>query len=475
MRKRMIQEDESRANIPDMQLSDDDSHLVDHIHHLIKDWQALPKKDQEPYLNVPSEHAKHPIPSVLNRYQVRLTHQIVRNQYPNLKTQGMGSFVQITNPTAQAQEDEKVIREKKRELEISNAIGFRWIMEAIMGGDISKLPHHYVVAGHPPEQTPKDVQEFISRLQKKLRKQTRAVVGHNCLTDVINLYRCFIGDLPEKVEEFCTRLQELFPVVIDTKFIAGLGNPRYLDTSLQAVESDLASVDVPQIHLPTEFLRYAYSSSYHEAGFDSLVTAKIGLKIPGKLKRQHKDIKVLVQKFVPDKEETSQPKTQETQSAAGADSTGAGANETPGVASSIMDIIKDPVTAVKSLLTGTPENTKLKVSDSAASKPVLLPASVMPTTGAVIAAKEKGQRTTVVKGELQKLRDVSKKVNIYDLLEDEPEVEAPQIDERQRIADLVKEGKLMPQWEEDAEFWKLIANKLQANATQEGILDLTRR
>ncbi len=477
LRTKLIQHEQVRSNLPDMEPHDDDSSLIDHIKQSVKNWQALPKDDQESFLNIPSEDAKAPIPSTLTRYQVRLTHQTVRNEYPNLKTQGMGSFVQITNPTSEQQTNQKDIRAQERELKIANAIGFRWVLESIMGGDISKLPHYYVVAGHPPEQAPEDVQGFLDELQKKLRSQSRIVVGHNCMTDVLNLYRCFIGDLPENVEDFSAKLHELFPMIMDTKYVAHLGNKRWTDTSLKAVESDLCSVGLPQIHLPTDFDRYLFAANYHEAGFDSFVTAKIGLKMPGKLKREHQDIKPLVDKSAPVLEQKSVAKQEESNFDAALGSHADKTDQKQAMAKSIGDMIYGPVSTVKSVLNGATSTATQEVSSTSVVKKSspLIPASVLPTNGTVIATKEKSLSAQTSKNELQKLSTISKKRNIYDMLQDEPEdapEDEPPITEEQRIAELVKEGKLMPRWEEDADFWKLISNKLQANATQEGILDL---
>ncbi|KIX93195.1 uncharacterized protein Z520_11049 [Fonsecaea multimorphosa CBS 102226] len=477
VRKKMLEDEQLRSNIPDMKLKEEDACLVEHIKQSIDEWQTLPKGKQEAYLNIPAEDAKEPIPSELNRYQVRLTHQIVRNEYPNLKTQGMGHFVQITNPTSKQQASEKKEREQRRETEVANAIGFRWILEAILGGDISKIPHYYVVSAFPPEDQPKDVQAFLNQLQKTLQSQSRALVGHNCLTDVMNLYRCFIGDLPENVEDFSASLRDLFPIIIDTKYVAGLGNKRWADTSLRAVESDLASVALPEIHLPLHFDRYVHVANYHEAGFDSFVTAKIGLKLPAKLRREQKDVASLVERSARLAEEKTRatspkhagPTTTEVQE--GED------GHKQGVTRSLVDMIRAPVSTVKSMLTGAPS-----AVDQVSTTPVADGSSYMETnenevSDRVVATKEKSKPPPVSTGELQKLRNMSKKVNIFDMLEDDPtesSEEQLKINEQERIADLVKQGRLLPRWEEDAEFWQLISNKLQANATQEGILDLTK-
>ncbi|KAL2447511.1 hypothetical protein ABEF95_015943 [Exophiala dermatitidis] len=482
VRKKLLEDDQARANIPDMVLKEDDSPLVEHIRQSIKDWQATPKEKQEPYVNIPAENAKEPLPAALNRYQVRLTHQVVRNEYPKLKTQGMGHFVQITNPTAEQQANEKEVREQIREREVLNAVGFRWIIEAIMGGDVSRMPHRYVQAAHPEGKAPDNIQRFLDDLQAKLKSQQRAFIGHNCLTDLINLYRCFVDNLPERVEDFSARVQELFPLILDTKYIAGLGNKRWADTSLQAVETDIDTLDVPRFTFAPGFDRYLHTSTYHEAGFDSYVTAKIGLRIPGKLKRERKleELRGLVEASAPPPAEAPPPAVEKTQYELATEAVSESEAQKPGLTKAIVEAIKAPVTAVKSILVG-PESSNQGASG--ASLPRSRPGSAgeQAQTGTVKATEATQQVVQLPRLGLKKLKSMSQKSNIFDMLEDGvPEVSSQddtqkKFKEEQRIARMVKEGRLLPRWEEDAEFWKLISNKLQANACQEGILDLSRR
>ncbi|KAK5256862.1 hypothetical protein LTR40_009965, partial [Exophiala xenobiotica] len=134
VRQKLSEDDKVKSNLPDMILKDEDSVLVDHIKQSVNEWQSLPTEQQENYLNIPAEDAKDPIPSELSRYQVRLTHQIVRSEWPKLKTRGMGHFVQITKPTDEQQATYRDMRAQNREREIAHAVGFRWVIEAIMGG-----------------------------------------------------------------------------------------------------------------------------------------------------------------------------------------------------------------------------------------------------------------------------------------------------------------------------------------------------
>jgi len=466
VRQKLSDDDKVRSEIPDMILKDEDSVLVNHIKESVNEWQSLPTEEQENYLNIPAEDAQDPIPSELSRYQVRLTHQIVRNEWPKLKTRGMGHFVQITKPTDEQQASWRELRAQTREREIAHAVGFRWVIEAIMGGDISKLPHYYVEAAFPEGQAPKDIPGFLNQLQQDLRKGTRAFVGHNCLTDLINLYRCFIGDLPERVEDFSARVIELFPIVLDTKYLAGVGSKRWADTSLKAVESDLSSVGVPRIHLPPDFDRYLHAATYHEAGFDSFVTAKIGLKLPGKLKREVKDLDPPIGSSAPTMEETT------TTSAEAKVKDVAVESEVPkkGLTTSVVDVLKAPVTMAKSILIGSEHGTQESTSTHGSEK-----------GATVVVAKEKNQHTVASKPNSRSLQSVSRRSNIFDMLEDEPSEASEEQDAAQkhaetqrRIAEMVEKGELLPRWEEDGEFWKLISNRLQANACEEGILDMMR-
>ncbi|KAI1608372.1 poly(A)-specific ribonuclease [Exophiala viscosa] len=458
VRKKLIEDDRARSKIPDMTLKDDDSVLVEHIKQRVNEWQSLPKDEQEDYLNIPAEDAKDPIPSLLNRYQVRLTHQTVRNEYPKLKTQGMGHFVQITNPTAEQQANEKEVREDMREREVAHAVGFRWLLEAIMGGDLSKLPHFYVKAAFPEEKAPADIQGYLDSLQTQLKSRPRIFVGHNCLTDVINLYRCFIGDLPERVDDFKAGLHELFPFILDTKYVAGIGSKRWADTSLQSVESDLSSVEVPRIHLPQGFDHYLHAANYHEAGFDSFVTGKIGLKLIGKLKREGKEIKTLT--------ERSDTAVVEEKSPA---QSGGGQRH---LKTSVVEVLTAPLYAAKSILTGSDNSTQQLAGSATAADPT--------ESTVVTSSKREGQQAQGLSGERKKVKTVSQKSNIFNMLEDgppevseEPDADEEEAENQRRIAEMVKKGELLPRWEEDADFWKLVSNKLQANACEEGVLDIS--
>jgi len=480
----MIDDEEARSNLPDMILKDEEAVLVDYIKQSINDWLALPKDDQEGYLNLPGEGVKDPIASTFNRYQIRLVHQIVRNEYPKLKTQGMGHFVQVTKPSAEKQPNERELKAEARERDIANAVGFRWILEAIMGGDISRLPHSYVRSAFNEGEEPKDCDAFIKNLQAQLRSQSRAIVGHNCLTDVINMYRCFIGDLPKSVDEFRTKLHELFPMIIDTKYLATIGSKRWANTSLKAVEEDLRSEGRPRLHLPSAFDRYLLAANYHEAGFDSFVTAKIGLKLPARLKREGKDVALLAEQAKSEAEEVN-PVGEGNQQVTPTPSLSRQEGSGQGVTKVVAAAVTSPVSAVKSLLTGQApimDGVTQNATSSLQNLDVLPDIAMTKENDTVLAVKEVSTRPAqAAKAEVQKLKSISQKTNIFDMLEDDPNegslvqnTTEKKENEQKRIAKMVQQGELLPRWEEDAALWNLIGNKLQANASREGILDLAK-
>jgi poly(A)-specific ribonuclease len=292
-RQNMSQEQARLSNLADMDVKTEDAALVTHIKSSIKDWLAEPANKREESLNIPnlpSSGAKSSgVPATLNRRQIRLTHQIARNEFQGLQTTGMGHFVRVTAPTAEQQVAAELSRAYEREQTIANAIGFRWLIEGLAGGNIGGLSQDLIMAGTPGVdmggQTPK---KFIESLQQRLRTRTRVVVGHNCFTDLVNFYKCFIGKLPDTVEAFTDDIHALFPAVVDTKHMASFGSKRWGDTSLQGVEYELRSETEPKVHVPAEFDRYEHQDRLHEAGYDSMLTALIAIRLSAKMEKEGK-------------------------------------------------------------------------------------------------------------------------------------------------------------------------------------------
>ena len=288
--------DSERAALEDMILKVDDEPLVGHIHFSVQEWLSQPLLEREDYLNIPNLTEERPrikhIPSTLNRYQIRLTHQIIRKDYPNLKSLGKDGFVRITIRSEKEDAEQKLRQERYREQDVAQAIDFRWLIEALCGGDISKIPERYFLTAISGDLKPDNggviYRQYVDELQHKLSTRRRVLVGHNCFTDLIYLYVCFIGEPPEKVEDFQELIHGLFPAVVDTKYLASfVGNLRF-NSELGALEKAMEAEKVPAIEVPVAFDRYVWGEHFHEAGFDSFMTARIAIKLSAKLQREGK-------------------------------------------------------------------------------------------------------------------------------------------------------------------------------------------
>jgi CAF1 family ribonuclease len=288
--------DAERAALEDMAPKVDDKPLIDHIHVSVQKWLSQPLVEREDYLNIPhtteeKRRIKH-IPALLNRYQVRLTHQVIRKDYASLRTTGKDGFVRITTRNEKEDAEHKLRQEQYREQDVIQAIEFRWVVEALCGGDITKIPERCFLAAMPEVVKSKGDnvphKRYIDELQHKLSTRRRVIFGHNCFTDMIYLYACFIGDPPERVEDFQELVHTLFPAVVDTKYLASFAKELRFNSNLQAVEKVMQAEKVPVIEVPAAYDRYVWGEHFHEAGFDSFVTAKIAIKLSAKLEREGK-------------------------------------------------------------------------------------------------------------------------------------------------------------------------------------------
>lgn len=104
----------------------------------------------------------------------------------------------------------------------------------------------------------------------------KPVVGHNCLFDLMFLYRWLEHDLPPSLTEFKVALDALFPLIYDTKYISTSG---VLGAALDdTVLGDLYSKVVLQTAEQGLAEGFAVSSSsdlgtqLHEAGYDAYMT-----------------------------------------------------------------------------------------------------------------------------------------------------------------------------------------------------------
>lgn len=188
---------------------------------------------------------------MLNSYQRRLVHQLVETEYPGLTTRSQSHFIQIRpfdKEREKALSEQFVTRAQER---IGKQIGFRWVAEALVGGDLSRLDPSFLKPIMPHLQGDAE-QEKLEKLSDQIKHQVKShrpvLVGHNVFTDLIYFCRCFLGPLPDTVEEFQVMVHRLFPVVMDTKYLAtydcGSINPR---SSLAELSDNYTQIPIPRI------------------------------------------------------------------------------------------------------------------------------------------------------------------------------------------------------------------------------------
>jgi poly(A)-specific ribonuclease len=214
------------------------------------------QKHPSEYLNISADANAHAIlhgnERGLNNFQKRLVHQLVRAEFPSFVSISRGTFIQLVAYDKPREDALKKTRMKSYLDKVSRQIGLRWFFEGLAGGDISSLDPLSMLKPNPDKKpkwidVEKENKEF-NEIQELIKKRPPVLVGHNIFTDLVNLYRCFFGPLPDTVEEFQRAIHDLFPLVIDTKYLATHGNPSpNAKSGLEELDKDLGTMPVPLI------------------------------------------------------------------------------------------------------------------------------------------------------------------------------------------------------------------------------------
>jgi poly(A)-specific ribonuclease len=259
------------------------------------------------YLNIPPNHGRPELDDVeilepgLNRFHKRLVHQLVEIEYPSLRSIGRLTFVQIIQYDESREQDVRKARLRLIEERCLQHYGVRWIIEALVRGDLSKLDSNLFGAlpFDPRSEKRRAALETAVKIKMKLKRNPPVLVGHNLFVDMVYLWQCFFGYLPERVEDFQSLLHENFPLLIDTKYLAthdcGDINPI---ASLDKIDESLKDAEKPKIGESTYIesqtsanlgtvSRQLLKTGLHEAGYDSYLTAKIFLKLASRLPKEH--------------------------------------------------------------------------------------------------------------------------------------------------------------------------------------------
>ena len=134
----------------------------------------------------------------------------------------------------------------------------------------------------------------FTKVFRHLSQAGKPLVGHNCLLDLLKMFRQFEHSLPHKYGDFKQEIHRLFPLIFDTKHIcydmkkqinklqgnARCAVPRELEKLLSS--SNLSQLHrvlqerplhphTPSLITPDGFSRYSGQAAPHEAGFDALM------------------------------------------------------------------------------------------------------------------------------------------------------------------------------------------------------------
>nr|KMM72055.1 hypothetical protein CPAG_08354 [Coccidioides posadasii RMSCC 3488] len=257
--------------------------FLEEARRLINDWVSKPNRKEE-YVNIPSAEKRSANQPGINNYQKRLIHQLVRSEYPDLVSIGRAMFVQIVKYDKKRELNVQEGRMRQVRERIYNQTGFRWIVEAMTGGDLSRLSSDSVAdSSRDPHGRKQKAFGHIDYLQAKLKSKRLVLVGHNIFTDLVNFYKCFIGGLPDKVEEFLGNVHELFPMIVDTKYLATHDCGSALPSSaLEELDESLRFRELPTF-TDAQHTKYVDEKPVHEAGYDSLMTARVFLRLASQL------------------------------------------------------------------------------------------------------------------------------------------------------------------------------------------------
>lgn len=230
-------------------------------------------------------------PDDLSRFEKRLVHQLVRAEYPQLVTISKRGFVQVVK--FNKQREDKVALDRKHDFEqrVNRQKGFRWVIDALLGSasvanlDVRECARNPVTG----ESIYADMDQYRAQFHRaftRIRGNPKVIIGHNCFLDMVYIYRTFIGPLPDTVEEFSKTLHQHWPTVVDTKYMSthncGDINPV---SSLEQIAQQLSDQKLPNIEVDKFHRKYDDVEAFHEAGYDSFLTAQVAVRLSAKLER----------------------------------------------------------------------------------------------------------------------------------------------------------------------------------------------
>ncbi|KAH9429973.1 hypothetical protein MCOR02_009695 [Pyricularia oryzae] len=283
--KYFIDPDKKVRNLIDLNKENLEANLFyDWVRSAITLWLQDPHKLE--WLNI-----ENPGGESLTNLQRRLVYQILESEFSHDCLRAVpkckNDFMQITQKGINAAEETAILQRMiERKAAIREQTGFRFVFEALVGGDFADeidiglllTPEEYHIKGSAA-----DLRARLLAIEAKAKENSRVIVGHNSLFDLCFIYNSFIGTLPTSLQQFKIDIRAMFPRYVDTKYMATQDAKNIeFDQNLEELYCTVQSQKLPLFHPKAPMCR-----SSHQAGYDMLSTPRCPPDAPRRLAVKH--------------------------------------------------------------------------------------------------------------------------------------------------------------------------------------------
>ena len=207
---------DKKTAIPDLQLKHDDVDSLDfmrRVREALSNWTP----SHSSFLDITTHTGldKQPLTPSISRFEKRLVHQLVRAEFPNLVSIGRADGIRIKLFDAVREADNSQRIKAKVKDQIVRQTGFRWVFEALAhNGRVDPADPLRVLQTHTGMYMVTDADDIkrrYDRATERLKKRKPVLVGHNMFTDIVYLYRTFVGELPVSPSSPIIQMTCLYP------------------------------------------------------------------------------------------------------------------------------------------------------------------------------------------------------------------------------------------------------------------------
>lgn len=201
----------------------------------------------------------------LNSLQKRLVHELLQDQFSDLKAEARygGAYMDIFDASQQT----PGYRSLERIRAVFKQIGARLLWDAICGQPFVANVDTELIVGRDPIRV-MQLKAQLQEYENRLRNRSPVVVGHNILMDLCFLHTNFVAPVPKSLQEFRVLTRERMPRIVDTKYLFTRGGDEMSqDHSLGECFDKVGNLPSPVV-APHLYCGY-HVPCPHQAGYDS--------------------------------------------------------------------------------------------------------------------------------------------------------------------------------------------------------------